>query len=46
VLFGTDFPCIEPYAQLAKVKSASIGEEEKSLVLGGNMLRLIGRKRA
>jgi uncharacterized protein len=45
VLFGTDFPCIEPYAQLAKVKSAAIGEEERSLILGGNMKRLIGRKK-
>lgn len=45
VLFGTDFPCLEAGAQFAKVKSAAITEDARSLVLGGNMLRLIARKR-
>jgi len=46
VLFGTDYPVLDPYTQLAKIKSAQITEEAKSLVLGGNMMRLIGRRRA
>ncbi|MDA4123161.1 MAG: amidohydrolase family protein [Thaumarchaeota archaeon] len=45
VLFGTDYPCIEPYAQLAKVKAAAVAEDERALILGGNIKRLIGRKR-
>ncbi len=45
VLFGTDYPCIEAYGQLAKVKAAKVTEDERALILGGNMRRLVGRKR-
>ncbi len=45
VLHGSDFPLLEPAAQMAKVSSAKIKEEDRRLVLGDNMNRLVkGRK--
>jgi predicted TIM-barrel fold metal-dependent hydrolase len=45
VLFGTDWPLLEPNAQIQKIKSSRISEEEKRMILGENMMGLI-RKRA
>jgi predicted TIM-barrel fold metal-dependent hydrolase len=46
VVYGTDYPLLEPNAQIHRVKSAKISEEDKRLILGDNMMRLFGRKRA
>lgn len=45
VLFGTDFPVLDPVPQMSKVRSAAITEEQKALVLGGNMERLVSEGR-
>jgi predicted TIM-barrel fold metal-dependent hydrolase len=42
VLFGTDIPLLDPWAQLAKVMEVAIDAEAKALLMGGNILRLMG----
>ena len=42
VIFGTDMPLLDPFTQLAKVTGADLGAEDKELILGGNIARLIG----
>ena len=42
VLFGTDLPLLDPFTQLAKVTGADLGAEDKELILGSNIARLIG----
>jgi len=42
VIFGTDLPLIDPFFGLAKVTGSDLSEEEKELVLGENILRLVG----
>lgn len=42
IIFGTDTPLLDPYVQYAKVAKSGISEEEKSQVMGGNILRLMG----
>jgi predicted TIM-barrel fold metal-dependent hydrolase len=44
VLFGTDWPLLEPNAQIQKIKSSKISEEDKRLILGENMARLVRRR--
>lgn len=41
VLFGTDGPWLHPAVELAKVQALNIGALDRSLILGGNLLRLI-----
>ena len=41
VVFGTDLPLLDPFTQLAKVTGADLTEEDKGLILGGNIARLI-----
>lgn len=41
VLFGSDAPGRSYAAQLAKVRYADIGEDERALILGGNAARLL-----
>jgi uncharacterized protein len=45
VIFGTDFPLLEPNAQIQKIESSRISEEDKRLILGENMMRLIKGRR-
>jgi predicted TIM-barrel fold metal-dependent hydrolase len=45
VLFGSDGPWLHPGVELAKVKALGLPPAEEQLVLGGNLLRLIGRAR-
>ena len=42
ILFGTDTPLLDPWVQRAKIEGANLNEEAKSLILGGNMQRLLG----
>ncbi|NNE43423.1 MAG: amidohydrolase family protein, partial [Gemmatimonadetes bacterium] len=46
ILFGSDYPLGWPAAYLAVFDGAKPTEEERRLVLGENMLRLIGQRRA
>jgi hypothetical protein len=43
VLFGSDGPWLHPGVELAKVRALRLPPEDEQLVLGGNLLRLIGR---
>jgi uncharacterized protein len=42
IVFGTDTPLLDPYSQLAKVCDAPISKADRDLILGGNILRLMG----
>lgn len=42
VIFGTDMPLLDPYVQRAKIAAARIDDRAKALVMGGNILRLMG----
>jgi predicted TIM-barrel fold metal-dependent hydrolase len=45
ILFGTDGPWLHPAVELAKVRALELPAADERLVLGGNLLRLIGRVR-
>jgi len=42
IIFGTDTPLLDPYVQRAKITETRLSPEDKALVLGGNILRLMG----
>lgn len=42
LLFGTDGPWLHPAVELAKIRALKLGSRDERLVLGGNLLRLIG----
>jgi uncharacterized protein len=42
IIFGTDIPLLDPWPQLAKVAETRLTNEQRSLVMGGNILRLMG----
>lgn len=42
VIFGTDVPLLDPWPQLAKVKESRLTEAQRELLMGGNILRLMG----
>lgn len=42
VIFGTDLPLLDPFTQLAKVTGADLSDDQKELILGRNIARLIG----
>jgi uncharacterized protein len=46
ILFGSDGPWLHPGVELAKVRALGLSAPEARLVLGGNLLRLIGRVRS
>ena len=41
VLFGSDTPLMDPRAQLGKIITADISDDDKRLILGGNARRLL-----
>jgi len=45
VLFGSDGPWLHPGAELCKVRLLGLPPADEALVLGGNLLRLIGQVR-
>jgi hypothetical protein len=45
VVYGSDFPLLNPVTQLAKVKMADIDEESKRLILGENIVRILRLER-
>ncbi len=42
ILFGSDFPLHDLAYQLGRVLFAKLGDEDKRMILGGNMLKLMG----
>jgi predicted TIM-barrel fold metal-dependent hydrolase len=46
ILFGSDWPWLHPGVELAKVKALDLPPSDEQLVLGGNLLRLIGQVRS
>lgn len=46
VLFGSDGPWLHPGLELYKIRLLKLPPEQEALVLGGNILRLIGEKTA
>jgi predicted TIM-barrel fold metal-dependent hydrolase len=40
--FGTDMPLLDPWVQRAKIDGAAISDEERVLILGGNLQRRLG----
>jgi predicted TIM-barrel fold metal-dependent hydrolase len=46
ILFGSDGPWLHPGVELAKVKALALPASDEQLVLGGNLLRLIGQVRS
>jgi predicted TIM-barrel fold metal-dependent hydrolase len=42
ILFGSDGPWLHPAVELAKVRALGLAKRDADLVLGGNLLRLIG----
>jgi predicted TIM-barrel fold metal-dependent hydrolase len=45
ILFGSDGPWLHPAVELAKVRALELPSHQENLILGGNFLRLISRKR-
>jgi predicted TIM-barrel fold metal-dependent hydrolase len=46
ILFGSDGPFLHPAVELAKIHALKLDPDDKSLVLGGNLLRLVKSVRA
>ncbi len=45
VLFGTDLPMLAPAHDLSQVLNAELSKEDKLLILGGNMARILEARR-
>jgi predicted TIM-barrel fold metal-dependent hydrolase len=46
VLFGSDGPWLHPGVELAKVRALEISAPARALIMGGNLLRLVGAARS
>jgi predicted TIM-barrel fold metal-dependent hydrolase len=42
VIFGTDIPLLDPWPQFAKVNEVAVDDDARRLLMGGNILRLMG----
>ncbi|NOZ24358.1 MAG: amidohydrolase family protein [Planctomycetes bacterium] len=42
LIWGSDAPLMHPYVEMAKVKVLHLPEEQEQLILGGNLMRLLG----
>lgn len=42
IIFGTDTPLLDPWVQLAKIRDTRIPAADLDLIMGGNILRLLG----
>jgi predicted TIM-barrel fold metal-dependent hydrolase len=46
VLFGSDGPWLHPGVELAKIRALRLSPAEERLILGWNLLRLLGNDRS
>ncbi len=42
IIFGTDIPLLDPWPQLAKIRETRLSDADRKLIMGGNILRLMG----
>jgi uncharacterized protein len=42
ILFGTDTPLLDPWPQLVKIRETRLSKQDRELIMGGNILRLMG----
>jgi hypothetical protein len=42
IIFGSDMPLLDPWTQLTKIRSTRVAQADLDLILGGNILRLMG----
>ena len=42
IVFGTDMPLLDPWPQFEKIRSTRVAPADLELILGGNILRLMG----
>lgn len=42
ILFGTDTPLLDPWPQLVKIRETRLSDEDRQMIMGGNILRLMG----
>lgn len=42
IIFGTDTPLLDPHVQKAKIMESQISDKARGLIMGGNILRLMG----
>jgi predicted TIM-barrel fold metal-dependent hydrolase len=42
IIFGTDTPLLDPWPQVVKIRETRIAPEDLALIMGGNILRLMG----
>lgn len=42
VLFGTDYPWVDPMGDIERIRSLNLTEEERRKILGENAARLLG----
>jgi predicted TIM-barrel fold metal-dependent hydrolase len=42
IIFGSDMPLLDPWTQLTKIRGSRLAAEDLDLILGGNILRLMG----
>ncbi|MGH9469079.1 MAG: amidohydrolase family protein [Terriglobia bacterium] len=42
IIFGTDMPLLDPWVQSAKITETRLSAEDKNLIMGRNILRLMG----
>ncbi|HZY62655.1 MAG TPA: amidohydrolase family protein [Edaphobacter sp.] len=42
ILFGTDTPLLDPWPQVVKIRETRLSDEDRKLIMGGNILRLMG----
>jgi predicted TIM-barrel fold metal-dependent hydrolase len=42
IIFGSDMPLLDPWTQLTKIRNSRLAAADLDLILGGNILRLMG----
>ncbi|MGH9449866.1 MAG: amidohydrolase family protein [Terriglobia bacterium] len=42
IIFGTDTPLLDPHVQRSKIMESEMSSEARGLIMGGNILRLMG----
>jgi uncharacterized protein len=42
ILFGSDTPLLDPWTQVTKIRESSLPQADLDLIMGGNILRLMG----